>query len=316
MLKFFYKLLIFVFLLILADYFVALFLSYNRPIDYKCFVDSRKEFFEQHKKVDVLFIGDSHIADALDVKIVEEECKLSAYNLGIYHASPYDNYFLLKKIISEKLKPKVLVFGTNPDMLTREVNPSKYMPIILNDFLLKVEMSYRSEEKFDPYLFIKSQNEKYLFDRLIKNLLGEKYIPTRNVSGVYNGYLNFSNQSKGIDWTCAQKQIKEKTEKTTQKEYLDKLIQLAQDNDIKVVFINPPIWKCRLEVLNEKSESFKRFNNEIKVVKSKYKLNVFNEENNSLDSILLQEDFLNLDHLNSNGAKKNTEAFCNWYNNL
>src|SRR5689334_5487929 len=93
------RILVFGLILVVADQSLGFLLKANRPVDYKLFIDEKKKFFEDDKQYDVLIIGDSHTADAFDPRIIEAKTGLTAFNLGVYHATPYENYFMLKSAL-------------------------------------------------------------------------------------------------------------------------------------------------------------------------------------------------------------------------
>src|SRR5689334_14695449 len=87
---------IFLSVLVVGDRLVSMLLQLYRPIDYKQFIDAKRSLFDSDRSYDVLLIGDSHIADAVDPRCLDSICGLSAFNLGIYHATPFENYYVLK----------------------------------------------------------------------------------------------------------------------------------------------------------------------------------------------------------------------------
>jgi hypothetical protein len=305
------KIIILISIFILFDFAIANLIKRIRPVDYGAFVESRIDFLEDEKDYDAILIGDSHVADAIDTRILEEKCGISAYNLGIYHATPFDNYFFLKKILSNGKKPKYLILGTNPEMFYKKPQPSKYLYSIVDDLSLNIEMNRYSEGKFDTYSLIKSGNEKYLVPTIFKKITGEKYVPTREVTSVYNGFLKFSNQTKDLNWDSFK--IKDKKIYSGQIMYFCKLIELGILNNMQIVIVNPPIWKSKSDAF-EDTRYFLAFNKVLEMVSEKYKLKIYNKSTRDLDANLVKEDFLNLDHLNYTGAVKTTNSFASWYN--
>ena len=115
--RFLVRFFFFVLIFVVLDRSFGLVLQSQRPIDYRLFIESKLAFFNSTKSTDVLIIGDSHIADALDPRTIEKNTKLQAFNLGIYHSSPFENYFVTKAALDHfKEKPKIIVLGTNPVM--------------------------------------------------------------------------------------------------------------------------------------------------------------------------------------------------------
>ena len=295
-----------------SDVVIANLIKNIRPVDYGAFVESRIQYLKSEKNYDLIMIGDSHLADAIDTRILEEKCQISAYNLAIYHATPFDNYFFLKKVLDSGKKPKYLVLGTNPEMFYKKAMPSKYLYSIVDDRCLNIEMNMRGQGNFDAYALMKSGNEKYLVPTLFKKISGETYKPTRKVKAVYNGFLEFTNQTENLDWDHFS--VKGKKLQSEQIRYFCKLIELAVNNNMQVVIANPPIWKNKSNAF-ENTTYFLAFKRTLELVSEKYKLPIYNQSNREMDPVLVKKDFLNLDHLNYSGAQKTTSNFAQWYNN-
>ena len=94
--KFLLKTILFIAVFLVLDNTTGYLLSLNRPSDYKQFLNSKIKFFDSVNTVDMLVIGSSCIADALDPRSIERNIKLKTYNLGIYHSSPFQNYYVTK----------------------------------------------------------------------------------------------------------------------------------------------------------------------------------------------------------------------------
>ena len=80
--KFILKIIIFISIFLVLDNITGHILSLNRPSDYKQFLNSKIKFFDSVNAVDMLVIGSSSIADALDPRIIERNINLKTYNLG------------------------------------------------------------------------------------------------------------------------------------------------------------------------------------------------------------------------------------------
>lgn len=307
--SFILRIIVFIAIFVLFDRLCGYFLQTQRPIDYKLFIESKIEFFKKDKNVDMLVIGDSHIADAIDPRTIENNLSIKAYNLGIYHSSPFENYYITKAAIKKlKEKPKVIVFGTNPIMFERNLSKGKYTPLILPYFL---ELVYNSQEGFDKTFFLRTLKEKYLFKRLLNNLTKKEYKPTRIIEDVYRGHLKFFNQIPDTKWhnfdTSKRSNLNKK-----QVEYFSKTIELALKNNISVIIVHPPIWKEHFDAISS-TESYNDFRIKINEITTKYNLKTYyNYLDNEIfdDTLNLQKrDYLNTQHLNYYGSEKFTKGF-------
>lgn len=304
--RFLINILVFVSAFLIMDRLIYLYLQAVRPSDYEIFLESKKEFFKSPPDIDLLIIGDSHIADALDPRLLEKCAAIKSYNLGVYHTSPFENYFITKAAIKQlDQKPNVVVLGTNPVMFEQKLSKGRYTPLILkNNF----ELVVNSEKGFDVGFFLKTFQEKYLFKFILNKLKGQKYKPTREVIDVYMGHLKFYNQSENVEWSDFERQ-KELLINEKQIQYFTKTIEHLQSQNIEVILVNPPIWSKELNAISN-TQSFIAFNEVLKRMRDDYSVEVYNPDFNILNKELMKSDFLNTQHLNYNGSLKFTKAFC------
>lgn len=308
--KYLIKIVIFVVVLIALDRGTFYFLQTQRPSDYKLFLDSKKAFFKKQYEVDCLIIGDSHIADAMDVRTLEKQCRIKGYNLGVYHSTPFEYYYLTKAAISHlDKKPSTVIIGTNPVMFEKPLSKGKYTPIILG---YNRGLIFNSKEGIDHNTISKTYQERYLFKHVYKKIMGHTYIPTRKVVSVYKGHLEFYNQIKSTEWKTFRSDVRGRGFKKAQVDYFYKTIDFLLKQGIKVVIVNSPIWWLQLGVI-EKTRSFSKFTQILQETKNKFKIEIFNPNHHLLKHELGQSDFLNTQHLNYKGSKKFTKAFCNYF---
>tara|TARA_B100001093_G_C26717192_1_gene966189 strand:- start:183 stop:1178 length:996 start_codon:yes stop_codon:yes gene_type:complete len=312
------KIILFLTVFLILDKIVGYVLYKNRPVDYELFISSKLEFFKDKKVIDILVIGDSHIADSFDPRTIESNIGFKTFNLGIYHSSPFENYYVTKAAL-EKLetKPSVIILGTNPIMFERKMSKGRYSPLILPT-LNYLELVSNSNEGFDASFFLSFIQEKYLFKSLLNNLRGKAYQPTRKIEDVYNGHLKFFNQIPGTQWSDFVIQKKSYLDKD-QVEYFKKTIELALANNINVIIAHPPIWNKNLRALTN-TDSYRDFKNTINSLSKKYELKIYYDylNNNNIlnDTLTFQKgDYLNPKHLNYNGSLKFTNNFCDFWNN-
>ena len=304
------KLALFVVPLLCLDYLFSYVLKQGRPIDYDQFLSAKIDFFQDVDSIDLLILGDSHVADALDPRIIERKAGLTSYNLGVYHSSPYETYYLAKSALTHLARrPKLVVLGTNPVMFERPLSRGKYTPLILPR-LGSVPLWWNSEEGLEGSFFIQTIQEKYLLKSLIGKILGKTYEPTRVVEDVYNGHLKFHNQIPGSKWSGFDSTAAS-THNLRQVDYFTKTVELFRQHDIPVILVHPPILPDHLIAMSE-SESFKVFSTAIRGVTESYRLkSYFNyktgDKANSLS--LVQSNFLNSQHLNYSGSALFTDGF-------
>lgn len=310
--RFLTKVGVFLMICVLVDYAIAFALKQFRPFDYQAFIEAKSKFFKTRENYDVVFIGNSQISDAANIQVFEEATRLKAYNLGIYHSSPFDNYFVLKKMIQKGIIPKYIIISTNPEIFYKTVAPSQYIPSILDDRIMNIQMHRAAERPFNGLCLLKFQNERYLTASVMRKISRQPYVPARIVESEYHGYLEFYNQIDGLEWKEIHIQDI-RSIKTQQIEYLHRTIKLAQSHQIKVILAHMPYWKEKQIAYEKQDAKFQEFNKIIQETKEQYRLDIFNESYHEMDDLLEKSDFQSPEHLNGYGAKKWTEKFSEWF---
>ncbi|MEL6590064.1 MAG: hypothetical protein AAFP02_09085 [Bacteroidota bacterium] len=306
------KLVIFTVILFGMDRFIATILQSVRPVDYVGFIDAKSEYFEDEQQYDILLMGDSHISDALDASVLEEKINMSAFNLGVFISSPYETYHTFRYALDHKpAPPKVLVLGTNPVMFTLPIDAGKYTPLVVDDPMFTLSLYTQSENPDYTTFFFKTVKEKYLAKALANKLRGKTAKPYREIEETYHGYMTIRNQIDGTRWEGVPRKY-EKVNKN-QVRYFCNLIELALDNDVQPLIVNPPIWWNQLAAI-EDSKSFSEFQILIDSIGNQYNIPVHNLDHHFLEHELVFEDFLNHEHLNYYGASKYTPLVADWIN--
>jgi hypothetical protein len=305
------RVVLFAAILIAIDKIAGVLLHTTMPFDFKIFLEAKQDFFRTDKDYDVVIIGDSHVADGIDPKVMEDSLHLSVFNLGVYHASPYECYYLAKAVLQhQSKKPKIIILGTNPIMFNRKMSPGKYTPLIINNFLTKLGLYYFSEDGINGEYFFHIVREKYLFKSLLKKIMGEKYVPTRSIENTYNGYLKNTSQIAGTDWNAVSTANTDSIIEA-QVGYFNKTIELLSQENIKVVVANTPLWENKLASLKT-DKIFIKTDSILKMSCKKNHIDFFNSDYSVLRDTLVKSDFLNTEHLNSSGAQKYTSELSKW----
>ncbi|MEL7145345.1 MAG: hypothetical protein AAFO69_03180 [Bacteroidota bacterium] len=303
--KFFRNIILFSILVVVVDYAVYTFFQYQRPVDYKLFIESKTDFFANDQQQDLLIIGDSHIANSTDPQTIERATGLSGFNLGVYHSSPFESYAMLKNALKKNIdRPKIVLIGTNPVMFHRELSKGRYTPIIIDDLRISAELAYQSVEGIDATFFLKSMRERYLIEHLISKATGKKYVPRREVVSYEDGFLKYSNHIDESTWENPETIYNlHHSFNLDQVMYFEKTIQLLKNKGIQVIVVNSPIWYENLEKLEKQSE-FQKFSYSLNAICSTYKVPIFNRDHRVGEGTIGLNDFLDGEHLNFNGAVK------------
>lgn len=304
------KLLLFGLLFWAGDQFLTSILERFRPIDYKLFIESKSEIFHKNKNYEILFIGDSHVSDAIDTRIVDSVLHTTSFNLRVYHASPYEWFYLLRACLEHlETKPNYIIIGTNPDMFYRKKDPGKYTPLMIDSWRLQYSLYYNSSGGIDPSFFVQSLRQSDLLMAMRNKILGNVYTPTREVVSVYSGYLKTANHMADGNWE--QDDFNNRHILDSQVEYLIKTMKLALESGIKVILVNEPVWHT-IQTNRNRSPRFQAVQNKVREISEDLNVPVFNEDYGFGYSELKKEDFLNPTHLNGHGSRKYTGAFCDW----
>ena len=306
--NFLIKVAVFAVLLFLMDRGITAGLRLVRPVDYTAFIESKQEFFQREDNFDILLLGDSHICDGVDPRILKEELGLTSFNLGVYIASPYEYYYTLLAACQHlKQKPKMIIIGASQLMFSRPAIPGRYTPLIIKDRAVLWSMSANASDPRWMKYFFSSVNESYLFRSLAAKLMGKKHHPSREITAISNGYLEVRNQTRGINWKKPRIEPN-KAQSAQQIEYFKKILAYAKEQGIAVQIINTPYWFPKIDLERKKGVSFWKTTETLQACANEYNIPVHNIEFNVLRDSLEQKDFLDQDHLNYYGAQKYTRA--------
>ncbi len=302
--KYLIKALVFIVGLFCLDRMAFTVLQSQRPSDYAAFLDAKRTFFRKQGRYDMLIFGDSHVADAIDPRTLRLY-GMEAYNLGVYHASPYEIYHLAASALRRmKVMPKYVVLGTNPIMFMRKLRIGKYTPLIIrDDFIDYSSLVINSEDGHSIRTLFYSAQEKYLLQYMLKKVIGIKYHPTREIQSINNGHLEFYNQMPGVSWDGGAEEADLSRANPLQIEFFVKTIDFLQNHNIKVLVVNLPLWQEREKKLRGTGGlgEFEQILSRICKEKGVYLVNPNHE---LATGVLKKEDYLNAEHLNYKGAVK------------
>ncbi len=193
--------------------------------------------------VDIAFIGASFIWQSIIPSVIEEKLKLKVVNLALPYAGRDLDYLIAKEVINKK-KPKVIVLqlryteGRSPHKLFCELAD-------INDLF---------EQPLFPYLSPVSNISCYLrrqFSIFSKSLISSKNLYFEDV---YDKYKGFKSVQSIADKSYLENQvgIYPKTylpqkysfiEYYYPNYYLNKIINLARNNNVKLYFIYLPDYR-------------------------------------------------------------------------
>jgi hypothetical protein len=261
----------------------------------------KKNFLEDNLgTIEVLVLGSSHSQNSVNPAFLKNKTS----NLAFGSQPISIDYYLLDKYIDQMPKLKIVFIDVSPHRFYKDLNPSDWNGHIysnLYDIKYNVEQYSVKNHSFffsHPSFFTKS----FL---TILNPYSYKY--------KYNEYgfvvNDFNSRFSQLNYNIEQIDtsyimpfdFQEIEYKKTNEHYLKMIIKRCKINDIKLIFINTPVYKT--------------FSNKMPVEATQYVDSLMNQYNNvygtkyydfSEDKKYQIYDFKNDNHLNSDGAKKFT----------
>jgi hypothetical protein len=267
----------------------------------------KKKAFDTHlqqKNTQILILGTSHTLTSLN----PEKLTFPSFNLAESGQPFYYDYHLLNKYIDRLPKLKVAIIDIS------------YFSLTYNFMDDKVKAS-RREEYFHVW-GIESPNVKWFYPKAVSQLLSTgtyssltlvwtppqldpKLIPKEN-----GWRKNDTTIVEQLTDNAAKEQLKEINKLMTfdsrtvaqNIELLENLITTLQSHNVTTVCITTPLHTNYVKNINHTIDAFNKV--KIKEIEKKYVLQYFDY---SEDKRFVDTDFVNLDHLNTQGANKFSE---------
>lgn len=258
-----------------------------------------------HNSVDFLFLGSSHFLSGIDPAIIDSVSGMNSYNMARVGLRPSSAYILLHEVLQHH-RPKYLVL----DIFHRTFIGSGYnhlydfgyveydsgkVGFALNNFsfsentrLFFPTYLYRSNfPKLRPLLGLRSKKENW------QELHYKGYVAHPETIGMaqleQHEFLNYRFDSSDVDPTSLS--------------YLEKLVDLCQENQIKMIWVTTPIPEiCLKGILNQDE-----INDYFESLAEHYQVPYLNYNDllrRNPTSFADETDFSDDDHLNVNGARK------------
>lgn len=261
------------------------------------------EYYDEPKNHEVIFIGDCEVYANFSPMVMFEEKGITAYVRGTSQQLIWQSYGILKETLKYET-PKVVVFNVNSLRYNKPVSEA-YNRLTLDKMKWskeKVEMinaSMMEEETFISYVFpvlryhsrfseLKSEDFEYLF---------------KERKNTHNGFL-INKNVKPVGSLPAKKPLPEYKFADICYEYLDKMVKLCRDNNIKFVLIKAPsLYPYWYDEYNEQIVEYAKNNNiEFYNLKEVVEEVGIDYQTDTYDAGL---------HLNLNGATKLSKYFAN-----
>jgi len=137
--------------------------------------ESKKRLLQKEGNYDLIFLGDSSIAGAIDPKLLEQETGLSMFNFALFgDALLAGNYYLLQDYLKHHAQPKAIVLISVYDMWEREADddhvfeslvhnfPKQYVNFVFSQILSNPRLALKTLHVALPSLFYKYEIRRTL----------------------------------------------------------------------------------------------------------------------------------------------------------
>ena len=259
------------------------------------------EYYDSPKNHEVLFIGDCEVYANFSPMVFYEEEGISSYIRGSSQQLIWQSYGILKETLKYEI-PKVVIFNVNAMRYSKPVSEA-YNRLTIDKMKWskeKVEMIFSSmteEESFLSYVFPILRYHSRIFELSEEDFT---YLFQRR-QNTFNGFL-INQNIKGVESLPTKRPLTETRFADITYEYLDKIRELCEENNIQLVLIKAPslypYW-------------YTEYDEQIKEYASKYGLDYYNFLENILE-IGLDYHVDTYDgglHLNLHGATKLSKYF-------
>ncbi len=224
--------------------FILIFCLLNRLVMPKYATDLvegsfTKEYYKEDKNHEVIFIGDCEVYANISPLVMYEEEGITSYVRGNSQQLIWQSYYLLKETLKYEI-PKVVVFNVNSMRYSEPVS-EPYNRLMID------EMKF-SQEKIDLIKSSMTEEENILsyfipilrYHSRFSSLTKEDFIYLfKDKQITHNGFL-INQNVKPVDSLPTKKPLPTYTFADIDYEYLDKIYELCQENNIKLVLMKAP----------------------------------------------------------------------------
>ncbi len=260
-----------------------------------------EEYYNAEKDNDVIFFGDSEMYYNFSPKVLADEYGINAYVRGSANQTIWQSYYLLMDTLRYET-PKVVVVSVS-SMMKEEASSEAYNRMTIDGMKWSqykyecIQESMLEEESFISYVFpilryhsrwseLEGTDFKYYFSKPEVSDRGyiarTEIVPLTQLPSV-KPLNNYQFSDKAF-------------------EYLDKIRQACNENDIKLILVKSP---------SQYPHWYDEWDNQIVEYADEYKLTYVNLLNcvNDMEIDFATDTFDGGLHLNVAGAKKNTKYF-------
>ena len=246
---------------------------------------------------DLIFLGSSQTYSGFNPEIFDKNLKINSYNLGTPAEVSVVTYYRFKDAV-EKSSPKVAIVDIYPRTLRSEIN-SRYIRQWFDSLSYSNKIDLASELSLGDRvkLFL---NLSHMDEKIIEVIMS---FSQKRLEG-YKGFVSSKNRASLLELKADKKfqgylfEMNDNVIKNMK--YLDKIIDLAEEKNIKLIFVTTPLPSTSLQGIENYNEINLFISNHLK------KRNVDYYDFNVLKKPVFidEEDFEDSNHLNYFGAIK------------
>lgn len=261
--------------------------------------------FKQERKgsVEAVFVGSSHVFNAIDTEILEDEYGIYTYNLASSSQTLPISYYAVQEAI-ELQHPKVIVVEVCYIYLDTKTRSAGNSHAFFDDMPLcraKIEGIndlFPKEERLSYYIPFMLHHARW------KELTAEDFKSRRDFRRGFQ--LNTENTSFD-DFLIYDKDQTFPIEEVAEI-YLRKIIQVCKDSDTTLVLFATPFYANEDDVIKDGMEKVQRQLNTVGIIANEEQVDYLNYFH-LLDEISFdfQSDMANQEHVNASGSRKVTE---------
>lgn len=328
------KIIIFVILLIPSVYYIGLKYS-SASTENVINTYNQKRFGDFYalpkNSLDIVFLGSSHSYCTFDPEIFDKELGTSSFQMGMPLQHMDATYFTLLEILNYQ-KPKLVVLEVYWDMLDDKIESKQATMLFqvlnnkeLENRYIKEVFPLSEKVKFKTNIF-KYQKDYFAFkNNEMKKSFKNKFSVNDKTVEKQQGTEEY--RSKGYTY-CDYNMLPDEFDKTnqfrnfdaknwkideTQKQYLQNIIDLCKNNDIKIVLVTAPIANVSFDYIKNNYENINSVFNNIADNNNLYYIdyNIINKE----EKLLTNDNFRDDAHLNHSGVEIVDNHFIKWLKN-
>jgi len=252
---------------------------------------------------DVAFVGSSHVYRGINPQLIYDETGITSVNLASSSQDIKGSYWLLKSYLVKHHPQVVFVDLALRDAGARET-------YVLWNFHEYDPMKYQAYNELKNGDFTLSDSSRFLsFRDGYANITKSDFDYTHGEGALQSNrwYNAMYSKSTVLEWNDIKDLYREsmKFDAGEIRKYVDKIIDLSEHHNVKLVFINPP-W-----ALSHDADHFYKEMSEYLVSRNIDFLN-YSDLNTGQSDFDLNTDFADYDHLSYEGGYKYTEKLCEY----